>query len=218
MPNPPTLLDLYSGQGGAAEGYRRAGFRVVAGVDTRPQPRYPFPFIHDDALAFLARADLSGVDLIHASPPCQHYSVATRARRERYPDLLPSTREALERTGRPWVIENVPGAPMRADIVLCGCQVGLARIKRERWFETSWRQHYMWQRCRHGELSVPIVGHGMPGPARKALGRDVGTDEAKALMGCEWMTRAGLSQAIPPGYTELVGGLFLARATSKAVL
>lgn len=44
------LLDLYSGAGGAAHGYHRAGF-TVTGIDCRPQPRYPYAFIQADAVA-----------------------------------------------------------------------------------------------------------------------------------------------------------------------
>jgi len=39
------------------------------------------------------------------------------------PDLLPATRAALEEIGRPWVIENVPGAPMPGAAELCGTNV-----------------------------------------------------------------------------------------------
>src|SRR5437763_13269108 len=78
----PRLLDLFCGAGGAAVGYHRAGFDVV-GVDIEPQPRYPFEFHQDDALEFVKWIHVTcsatcrdGYDAIHASPPCQGYSIA----------------------------------------------------------------------------------------------------------------------------------------------
>src|SRR4051812_8319935 len=102
------LLDLYCGQGGAAVGYRRAGFDDIVGVDLAPQPRYPFPFAQGDALAYLAEHGHE-FDAIHASPPCQDHS-ALRTMRTSTPHdtawLLAATRDALEAVGRPWVMEN----------------------------------------------------------------------------------------------------------------
>ena len=93
-------------------GYQRAGFEVV-GIDIEEQPRYPFEFIQRDVLS-LDPNELIGFDVIHASPPCQAYSVTRNRRREReYPELIKSTRELLRRTGKPYVIENVVGAPLR---------------------------------------------------------------------------------------------------------
>src|SRR5215467_701837 len=128
----PRLLDLFCGAGGAAMGYHRAGFDVV-GVDIKPQPRYPFTFIQADAMTF----PLEGFDAIHASPPCQAYIRSGMYDKSRHPDLLPPVRCQLERSDVPWVIENVPGAPMRVDLKLCGCMFGLG-VARQRWFETSW--------------------------------------------------------------------------------
>lgn len=203
------VLDAYCGQGGAGMGYARAGFDVV-GVDIRPQPRYPFTFIQADALEFLATADLSSFDLIHASPPCQRYSVAMNmagAEAGNHPDLLPATRTALEATGKPYVIENVPGAPMRADLKLCGCQFGLWRLKRERWFETSWRQEFAKPACHHPEISIVIIGSTSPSYNRERLGFTPNKEDWQKAMGIDWMTRKGMSEAIPPAYSEFTGKL-----------
>lgn len=106
----PRLLDLFCGAGGCSAGYDRAGFDVT-GVDVVPQPRYPFAFHQGDALEYVA-AHGHEYDAIHASPPCQSYTpLRALSPDKEYPDLVAVTRAALEATGRPWVIENVPGAP-----------------------------------------------------------------------------------------------------------
>ena len=200
------LVDLFSGAGGAAWGYHLAGFEVV-GVDNRPQPRYPFAFVQGDALNPPVR--LSEFDAIHASPPCQAHSSAGLAAiatyGKHYEDLLTPTRALLIATGLPWVIENVPGAPMRADFWLCGCEFGLPDLKRERWFETSWGGcPDLRTSCRHDGNTITITGHT---PQRWAHGRRKGVTKAEreAAVGIDWMTVKELCQAIPPAYTEYIG-------------
>ena len=130
----PRLLDLFCGAGGAARGYQLAGFHVT-GVDIAPQPRYAGDeFVQADAMTW----PLDGYDSIHASPPCQAYANVTawRGLRDDHPDLVAATRVRLEAAGVPWVIENVPEAPVRRDLLLCGSQFGL-RVRRHRAFETS---------------------------------------------------------------------------------
>lgn len=130
----PLLLDLFCGAGGAAEGYHRAGFDVV-GIDINPQPRYPFRFIQGDAL------DVSlwpvGVDVIHASPPCQALSTQTPDK-SKHLNLIPATRDVLVGSGLPYVIENVEGArrSMVDPIRLCGSSFGLD-VRRHRYFESN---------------------------------------------------------------------------------
>lgn len=131
------LLDLYCCQGGAAKGYHDAGFEVV-GVDLNPQPRYPYEFHQADALEYLAEHGHE-FDAWHASPPCRdHTALTSRAGFEGSGHLLADTRAAFQAhpARRPWVIENVPGAPMRVDLMLCGGMFGL-RTYRHRWFELS---------------------------------------------------------------------------------
>lgn len=205
----PLLLDLFCCQGGAGMGYHRAGFDVI-GVDIWPQPRYPFEFVQGDALEALETLDLSQFAAAHASPPC-HDHVRTFVAKDGTGKLLSMTRELLERTGLPWVIENVPGAPMRADYKLCGCMFGLPKLTRERWFETSWQGFEMRPPCHHPERPVTVTGNGIPSRSWY-YGRVDGYEYhrlSKEAMGIDWMTKAGLVQAIPPAYTEHIGGFLL---------
>src|ERR1017187_6115811 len=113
------LLDLFSGAGGAAMGYSRAGFEVV-GVDIERQKNYPFEFIRLDALKILEEFWTLGFDAIHASPPCQAYSITRHTHGVEHPDLLEETRRLLRMTQLPYVIENVVGADMPGSVILCG--------------------------------------------------------------------------------------------------
>jgi DNA (cytosine-5)-methyltransferase 1 len=112
--------------------------------------------------------------------------------------------------GHPWVIENVPGAAMRADYRLCGCMFGLTQLRRERWFETSRRGFEMSPPHDHREPAISVVGHGTPTWVRSKLGRNPTIAEYRACMGgIDWMNRDELSQAIPPQYTEHIGRALL---------
>ena len=201
----PVLLDLFCGAGGAAMGYHRAGFDVV-GVDIRPQPHYPFRFIQADAMTF----PLDGYDAIHASPPCQYYSLAAKYQRNRgkvYPDLIPPVRERLSASGLPWVMENVEGAPLINPVMLCGSMFGLG-VRRHRLFESpalSRSLVFTAAACRHDRIFLCVTGHGTPSWVREKLGRCQTAAESRAAMGIEWMNRDELSQAIPPAYTEWLG-------------
>jgi DNA (cytosine-5)-methyltransferase 1 len=198
-------------------GYHRAGFDVV-GVDNRPQPRYPFTFVQADAMTY----PLDGYDAIHASPPCQAYSVATReSHRQSHPDLLGPARKRLETVGAPWVIENVPGAPMRVDFQLCGCLFGLPRLRRERWFETSWRGFDLRPPCQHLERPLAVVNGGIQTWELRDGWPRLPAAELHSLrsqaMGIDWIpSRRELAQAIPPAYTEYIGGQLLEHLKERA--
>ena len=196
----PKLLDLFCGAGGAAMGYHRAGFDVV-GVDTEPQPHFPFEFHQADAMTY----PLQGFDVYHASPPCQRWSVGSH-RSEMYPDLLTPVRERLLQAGKPYVIENVPRAPLRADFAITGDMVGLTLIKRRRLFETNWFNSIAWA-LKHEHMGpvITVTGHGTTSGNRLSWGRNISTAEMRKAMGIDWMTRDELSQAIPPAYTEYIG-------------
>ncbi|WP_435611334.1 DNA cytosine methyltransferase [Streptomyces sp. C10-9-1] len=192
-PNGLRVLDLCCGAGGLSMGYYLAGFDVV-GVDNRPQPNYPFTFHQADALTF----PLDGSDLVHASWPCQHFAKVTawRGSRADQPDLLNPGHARLEVSGLPWVIENVPEAPLRPDYLLCGTQFGL-NIRRHRVFETSWGGG--------GDL-VPPCWHRKGLLAFEHKGERAYAD----AMGCTWMTNLEARQAVPPAYSQWIAAQFLA--------
>ena len=232
MSRRPRLLDVCCCQGGAAKGYDDAGFDVT-GVhkalkrlpdgtwadDTAIPARYPFEFIKADAFEVLADvAFMSRFDAIHASWPCQAHSIASKYKgvAGRHEDLLTPGRKAMQATGLPWVIENVPGSPMRADYLLCGCMFGLPGLRRERWFETSWRGFSMNLCHDHREPVITVAGHGPPSWVREGVAVPVTTADWKRAMGIDWMTRDGLAQAIPPAYTRFIGGELLTHLRQAA--
>jgi DNA (cytosine-5)-methyltransferase 1 len=199
----PRLLDLFCGAGGAATGYHRAGFDVT-GVDIKPQPRYPFEFHQGDAMTY----PLDGFDAIHASPPCQEHVRFGLAGEHSTGWMLAAIRERLMTNPAPWAIENVPGAPMRADYLLCGCIFGLPGLRRPRWFETSWHGFDLRPPCLHLGRAILVFGH--------ANWRDGSVAERAAAMGIDWMIDAELAQAIPPAFTEHIGRQLLAHLRESA--
>lgn len=212
----PRLLDLFCGAGGTSRGYQRAGFHVT-GVDIEPQPRFAGDvFIQADAIDYVATHGWK-YDAITASPPCQVHTQIGRIHQsgdyyERHIDLIPATRYILESIGLPYVIENVVGAALRNAITLCGSQFGL-KVYRHRLFESNFM---ILAPCHipHRD-QTPSSGHGV---SPKGFISVTGNGGAKQIpqgfnymsyvsmaMGIDWMSRAELSQAIPPAYTEYIG-------------
>ena len=223
----PRILDLFSCAGGAGEGYRRAGFEVV-GVDIDPQPHYPFEFHQADAIEFALKHGHE-FDAIHASPPCQLYSVArsmTKNSKRVHPDLVAPTREALRMVGKPYIIENVVGAPMEDPVTLCGSMFGLTapdvdgvplKLLRHRLFESNIDLEAP-AHTSHRELeglTASVFGSGgtyKPEYRDRRLrggGYVPHISVIRELMGIDWMTRYELSQSIPPAYTEYLGAQLL---------
>ena len=196
------LLDLFCCAGGAGMGYHLAGFDVT-GVDINPQPRYPFSFIQADVMD-LPLEFLKKFDAIHASPPCQAHTLAQRIQGNEHPDLIPATRELLEKSGLPWIIENVEGAPLRNPVTLCGAMFKGLRVYRHRIFESNIRLIAP----EHPQHVAPLRKMGRPvqeGEFMHVVGNFSGVETAKKAMGINWMVRDGLREAIPPAYTEYLG-------------
>ncbi|WP_433057072.1 hypothetical protein [Dactylosporangium sp. CS-033363] len=207
LPGRPRLLDLYCCAGGAGMGYHLAGFDVV-GVDINPQPRYPFEFHRADALEFLA-AHGHEFDAVHASPPCQAYTLAQRIQGRNHPDLITATRAALVAAGRPWAIENVEGAPLHDPIMLCGAMFSGLAVYRHRLFETS----SAIGQPQHPLHAAPLRKMGrppQPGDFMHVVGNFSGVAHARRAMGIDWMVRDELREAIPPAYTTWLGQQLLA--------
>lgn len=218
----PLALDLFSGQGGAARGYADAGFEILGiDIDPRMAARYPYEFHAMDWETALGRYGRSAA-LIHASPPCQHYSQATRnASRHKHPDLVPRLQERLRGLGTPYVIENVPGAPLASPLVLCGCMFRLGTVINGTWFKLRRPRHFEIAGftvsqpdclCRPGEPVLPVLGHGVPGWFYRKHGHGVPAATIAAAMGLPWMTREGVREAIPPAFTKYIAAHYQAAA------
>ena len=203
--SPRRILDLFCGAGGAAMGYHLAfPDAEIVGVDINPQPNYPFTFVQADAMTY----PLDGFDFIHASPPCQRHSQMSQCRpglADKYPDLIAATRERLDANGAPYVIENVPGAPLIDPVELCGQMFGL-RLYRHRLFECSFPVPL----TMHPPHTIPAskAGHWKPGTIMSVAGHVSPMSEARAAMGIDWMTRDELSESIPPAFTRYIGECF----------
>ena len=210
----PRLLDLFCGAGGAARGYSDAGFSIV-GVDIANQKNYPFEFVKADALS-LDEKFLMQFDVIHASPPCQSYSVLAKrtGTGDLWPRLIKPVRQMLQSLAKPYVIENVEGAPLLDPIVLCGTMFPRLRVIRHRIFEANFpiqppphiphkqhplvhtldkrKAHYK-KTCEWKDF-VQVTGGG-----------NCTVASARDAMGIDWMSKKELNEAIPPAYTQLIG-------------
>ncbi|MER6023051.1 SAM-dependent methyltransferase [Streptomyces anulatus] len=201
----PRLLDLFCCQGGAAKGYDDAGFDVT-GIDTAPQPRYPFRFVQADAIAYVLEHGAE-FDVIHASPPCQHDSDCQRLQGNTHPDLIAPTRTALQASGRPWVLENVRGAlpKLEQPVMLCGPMFGVETY-RHRYFETGGgftlpQPHHPGHTVPQAKMGRPIP----PGHYGQFVGNFSGVQHARTVLGVPWMNRDGIRECIPPAYSHWIG-------------
>lgn len=216
-------------------GYSRAGFEVF-GVDLHPQKRYPFAFYQGDAIGALrtllgggevdfrhrdGRVEVLGLedfDGIHASPPCQGYTGMVAPGQIGAPRLIGAVWGMLDDAGKPYIIENVTGASseMPGALTLCGSMFGLGaqgcQLQRHRLFVSN--ISLTAPLCDHDDR--PVIGvYGGHARRRAASSGGRGTRDVwegghraamSEAMGIDWATCAEMSEAIPPAYTEWLGG------------
>jgi DNA (cytosine-5)-methyltransferase 1 len=201
------LLDLFCGAGGASMGYAEAGFEVT-GIDVKHGKRYPFTYIRGDVRDYLNVEFLSQFDVIAASPPCQTFSATKHLRNAQGNttskiNMIPEVREALIASGKPYVIENVPNAPLINPVRVCGSAFGL-KVRRHRLFESNLTLVGTW--CDHKTQGKPV---GIYGSMRDEIPNGGHTAktmaEANEAMGIDWMIWGELVEAIPPAYTSYIG-------------
>ena len=203
------LLDLFCGVGGASVGYARAGFEVH-GVDLKHGKRYPYTYTRADVLDVLQdHKFIQQFDVIHASPPCQTHSITQHLRNAQGKttskiDLIPETRAALIAADKPYIIENVPGSPLINPIQLCGSSFGL-KVRRHRLFESN--MPLEGSVCNHKLRGRPVGVYGSLNDEIPQGGKTAATiNEARDAMGMPWAIWTELVMAIPPAFTEYLGG------------
>lgn len=199
------VLDLFCGAGGASMGYYLAGYEVT-GIDIKHGKRYPFTYLRKDVMT-LTVEDLAPYDLIHASPPCQTHSITRNLRiaqgkQTSKLDLIEPVRQLLKASGKPYIIENVVGAPLIDPVLICGSAFGL-KVRRHRLFESN--LNLKGTECDHKAQGRPVGVYGSLNDEIPKGGRTAKTiEEAREAMGIDWMLWGELVEAIPPHYTKWI--------------
>lgn len=215
------VLDLYCCSGGASVGISRLG-HTVEGVDIDENllGHYPYKIIIGDALRILknilevqSEYNYCPYDAFWASPPCQNYSYATSQWKNlgrEYPDLVAETRALLLQIGKPFVLENVPNAPLRKDLILCMSMFDDGRkfmVRRHRVFEihgfTVPQPKHTTHKGRVGDgRIISVFGHGGGARYNHATSKIA---DWQIAMGINWTkNRKYLAEAIPPEYSNYI--------------
>ncbi len=119
-------------------------------------------------------------------------------------NLIPQTRDRLRATLKPFVIENVPEAPLINPIILCGGMFVILKVYRHRGFESNilltaptHREH----RFKVAEVGRPVESHGW----MTVAGHFSNLKAAQEAMRINWMNKDEIAEAIPPMYTQYIG-------------
>jgi C-5 cytosine-specific DNA methylase len=215
------ILDLFCCCGGASTGLSDSGKNKIVGVDVIGNHNYPFEFIKSDVFK-LEESFFNEFDFIWASPPCQFYIPTNKYKDTRHPDFIPITRELLLRAEKPFVIENVPGAPIRKDLMLCGEMFSL-KIIRHRLFEIhgftvlnpEHKRHKLSVMngtaigCYSGGINPGFYGDKDKQKAyrerRKTIRPSSDIKDWQDALGVNWVNdKTHLTQMIPPAYSNYI--------------
>lgn len=190
-------LDLFCCGGGAGKGLSDAGFSVV-GVDIKHQPKYPFEFYQGCALEF----PLDEFDFLWASPPCQGHTKAKKLQGNIHECFIDRIRARFLKSGKPYCIENVPGAPLINPITLCGTMFGL-KTYRHRLFECNFsvkQPHHGPHTAKNAKMGRPVKD----GEFIQVVGHFSNVGFAREAMGIDWLGQNELREAIPPAYSKYI--------------
>lgn len=218
----PVLLDLFCGAGGVAKGFQNAGFYVI-GVDLFDQPDYCGDEFHRGDALTLGAGLIHRADAVTASPPCPGegtLSLGTdKSLATKHPRLIHPTRALLQESGLPYVIENVTGSDVRADVVLCGEMFGLGVIMHRKFELGGWSAPQPGHIKHRGYVRGWRHGVYRDGPYVAAYGRGGGkatVTEMREAKGIDWTTdHLSLRDAIPPAYTEYLGKFLMEDVTRR---
>ena len=235
------MLELAACEGGATRGLLDAGWHVTAvdldGAALRRNPAHMT--VQADALVYLAEHGHE-YDAVWASFPCQRWSAngANPAAAD-WPDLITPGRKLLEANGKPWVMENVPKAPLRRDLILCGTMFDLTaldddgtllHLDRHRVFESNVPLYLPTgtrpvspHRCgpRPGVQWAGVYGGARKDKHEARHVRKGGyvppseSVQSELLGGVEWMTGRGRRECVPPVYAQWVGANLMAEVNER---
>jgi len=187
----PTVIDLFCGAGGLSEGFRQAGFRVLAGQDFDRQAGITFASTHPEAafiggpiqdvsaqqLLSVAGLKRGEVDVLVGGPPCQGYSVYNHQRGTDDPraGLFREYLRIVEGVYPRWlVMENVTGITSIAGggivreiisgMTALGYRVEMKVLKAEQYGVPQERRRIFFIATRtDAEIVFPEPTHGGPG-------------------------------------------------------
>lgn len=200
------ILDLFSGGGGAARGFLRHPGVQVVGIDNNPKLTryYPGDFYARDAFTIPVEY-MNQFDLVWASPPCTLYSGQTSHHHVMHEDTVRMFKRILQGISVPYVIENVPEAPVRNDLMLCGKMFGLPLI-RHRVFEIHGFSVPQPEDPPHTGEVYTVTGHtgGRKSGKQSDIERSGMKSDWQRAMDIYDMSTRTMAQAIPPAYSEYI--------------